>query len=53
MHIEVIAGGKRHCLQAQAGAMLSGCLLDAGLMEGTECGGRHAREPQKNSEAHR
>ena len=40
MHIEVIAGGKRHCLQAQAGAMLSGCLLDAGLMEGTECGGQ-------------
>lgn len=40
MHIEVIAGGKRHCLQAQAGVMLSGCLLDAGLMEGTECGGQ-------------
>lgn len=40
MIVEVISGGKRCYLQAQEGSILADCLLDAGLMEGTECGGQ-------------
>lgn len=40
MSIEVISGSKRHCFQAEVGRNLADCLVEAGLMEGTECGGR-------------
>ncbi len=40
MNITVISAGKRQTLQADAGANLMECLNQAGLMEGSECGGR-------------
>lgn len=40
MSIEVITGSKRHSFQAEVGKNLADCLVEAGLMEGTECGGR-------------
>lgn len=40
MNIEVISAGKRHILQAEPGNNLMECLNQAGLMEGSECGGR-------------
>lgn len=40
MNIEVVVGAKRHHLQAEAGTNLMDCLVQAGLMGGTECGGR-------------
>ncbi len=40
MNIDVIAGGKRHHFQSEAGTSLKECLLKAGVLEGAECGGR-------------
>ena len=40
MKISVISAGKKHVLQAEQGANLMECLNEAGLMEGSECGGR-------------
>jgi len=40
MNIEVISAGKRHTLHAESGSNLMECLNRAGLMEGSECGGR-------------
>lgn len=40
MDIEVIAARKRHYLQAEAGSSLMDCLIKAGILEATECGGR-------------
>lgn len=40
MNIEVIAGSQRHRFQTRAGKSLLDCLLEAGLLEGAECGGR-------------
>ena len=41
MNIEVIsAGNRRQMLQAEPGENLMECLNKAGLMEGSECGGR-------------
>lgn len=40
MNIEVIFAGKRQTLRAEPGSNLMECLNQAGLMEGSECGGR-------------
>lgn len=39
-NIEVISAGKRHSLQARPQSNLMRCLMDAGIIEGSECGGR-------------
>ncbi len=40
MKLEVIASGKRHVVEAEAGSNLMECLRKADLLEGAECGGR-------------
>lgn len=40
MKISVISGGKMHTLHVEPGSNLMECLCAAGLMEGSECGGR-------------